>query len=104
MDKQLIIGLEDYTLSQIKDCVINYITKLKESLILEDLNFSINSIIPFGSRILGNPKKTSDLDIRLEYVGLAREDDLCSALNNIKHRLYIENIAVDFFPENITRE
>jgi|GEM_PF-1178009 len=101
MDEQLVIGLENYTITKIIACVEQHITSLKEDLILEDLYFSIHSIMPFGSRIFGKPRKNSDLDIRIEYSGAAREDDLCSALNDKKYSLNIEDIIVDFFPVKI---
>jgi hypothetical protein len=43
--------------------------------------------------------KKSDLDVKIEYTGNAREDDMLNALNDKKTSLKIENIRVDFYPE-----
>lgn len=96
-----VIGLERYSIQEIKSCVYDHVSFLKQSFVFEDLDFSINQINIFGSRIYGIPKNNSDLDIMLEYTGKAREDDLFNALNNDEHRLRIEDIEVDFFPKKI---
>ncbi|EKE15677.1 MAG: hypothetical protein ACD_11C00115G0017 [uncultured bacterium] len=101
MNTQTIIGLEDYSISELELCICNHIATLKENFIFEGLDFSIIKIVFFGSRIFGKPKKNSDLDIKIEYIGKAREDDLFNALNDKKYRLYIEDIAVDFYPKRL---
>jgi len=94
-------GLEDYSLRDIQTIVLLHIDHLRESFHFEDLDFSIKAIIPFGSRITGFSSKKSDLDVRIEYTGTAREDDLLNALNDKNVNFEIENIKVDFYPENI---
>lgn len=92
-------GLEDYCLKEIQAVVLSHIDHLRESFHFEDLDFSIKAIIPFGSRVAGFSSKKSDLDVKIEYTGKAREDDLLNALNDKKISLKIENIRVDFYPE-----
>lgn len=92
-------GLEDYSLKDIQDVVLSHIDHLRESFHFEDLDFSIKAIVPFGSRITGHSNKKSDLDVKIEYTGNAREDDMLNALNDKKTSLKIENIRVDFYPE-----
>jgi predicted nucleotidyltransferase len=94
-------GLEDYCLKDIQTVVLSHIDNLRESFYFEDLDFSIKAIIPFGSRVAGFSSKKSDLDVKIEYIGNAREDDLLNALNDKKTSLKIENIKVDFYPEKI---
>jgi len=97
----MIQGLEDYSLKDIQSIVLSHIDYLRESFHFEDLDFSIKAIIPFGSRVTGFSSKKSDLDVKIEYTGNAREDDLLNALNDKKTSLRIENIIVDFYPEKI---
>jgi predicted nucleotidyltransferase len=99
--KKTIHGLEDYRISEVQSIVTSHIEHLRESFHFEDLDFSIQEIIPFGSRVLGLSKKNSDLDIKVRYTGKAREDDLFNALNERKTKLKIENIKIDFYPEKI---
>ena len=98
-----VIGLTNYSEIEIQNVVLSHIKNLKEDFCLEDLDFSIQSIQLFGSRIYGKPKKNSDLDIKIKYTGTAREDDLFNALNDRENRLNIENIKVDFYPEKIQK-
>lgn len=92
-------GLEDYRLKDIQDIVLSHIDHLRENFYFEDLDFSIKAIVPFGSRVTGFSSKKSDLDVKIEYTGNSREDDLLNALNDKKTSLKIENIRVDFYPE-----
>ncbi len=94
-------GLEDYCLKDIQTIALSHINHLRESFHFEDLDFSIKAIVPFGSRVTGLSNKKSDLDVKIEYTGTAREDDLLNALNDKKTSLRIENIRVDFYPEKI---
>lgn len=96
-----IIGLENYSTSEIELSVQQHLNSLKEKFVFEGLDFSISSISFFGSRIYGKPKKKSDLDVKIKYFGKAREDDLFNALNNKNNRLHFENILVDFYPEKV---
>lgn len=96
-----IVGLPNYSQTEIQNIVFTHIQKSKENFHFEDLDFFIQGIQFFGSRIFGNPKKKSDLDIKIQYTGTAREDDLLNALNDKKVRLYIEDVKVDFYPEKL---
>lgn len=96
--KSFIIGLEDYSISDIVSCVQEHLNHLNDHFILESLDFSIKTITPFGSRTKKESRDDSDLDIRIEYTGSAREDDLFNALNSTDNALHIEDIVVDFFP------
>lgn len=62
----------------------------------EGLDFNVKEVKIVGSRTSGLAKKTSDLDVILEYTGSAREDDLFNALNEKK--LKIGNIRIDINP------
>ena len=97
----MIAGLPNYSQTEIQGIVFSHFQGLRENLHFEDLDFSIQSVQFFGSRISGKPKKNSDLDIKIQYTGTAREDDLCSVLNDKKARLRIEDIKVDFYPEKL---
>lgn len=94
-------GLEDYKSKEVQNIVLTYINYLRENFHFEDLDFLVQDITLFGSRITGLSKRNSDLDVMIKYTGNAREDDLFNALNDIKTELKIENIKVDFFPEKI---
>ena len=95
-------GLEGYKLKEVRNIILSHIDLLRESFHFEDLNFSIQDIILFGSRVTGLPKMNSDLDVKIKYIGDAREDDLFNALNDKREGLRIEGIIIDFFPENIS--
>lgn len=96
-------GLEGYKLEEVRNIVLLHIDHLREISHFEDLDFSIQNIILFGSRVTGLPKRISDLDVKIRYTGDAREDDLFNALNSKKAELRIENIKIDFYPENINK-
>jgi predicted nucleotidyltransferase len=92
-------GLEDYRLKDIQNIILLHLDHLRENFHFEDLDFSIKAIVLFGSRVTGLSSKKSDLDVKVEYIGNAREDDLFNALNGKRNRLYIEGVIVDFYPE-----
>lgn len=97
----IITGLPDYSEGQIQSIVFSHLQHLKESLFFEDLDFSVQVVRIFGSRVSGKSRNTSDLDIKIRYTGTVREDDLFNALNEINTRLYIEEIRLDFYPEKL---
>ena len=99
MCQQQIIGLEHYTLSEIRKFIYDHFDFLEENFAFYGLDFSIDSIEFIGSRINGKPKKNSDLDVKVIYSDNEREDDIFNALNDKANRLYIENILVDFYTE-----
>ena len=92
-------GLEDYSFQEIQNIVFPHIRYLREHRYLEGLDFSVQDISLIGSRITGYANKYSDFDIKIKYIGSAREDDVFNALNDKEGELRIENIKVDFYPE-----
>ncbi|MDO8604285.1 MAG: hypothetical protein Q7K40_02700 [bacterium] len=92
-------GLEDYELKEIQNIVLSHIRYLRENYCLEGLDFLTIDIIPIGSRVSGLADIDSDFDIKIKYIGCAREDDMFNSLNDENDRLIIEDIIVDFFPE-----
>ena len=78
---ELTLGVENYAKEIIKKEFDNE---------LEIINLEV-----FGSRANGTHREDSDLDIRLEYKGEYREDDVFNGLNGV---MRWNGIAVDFFP------
>ncbi len=93
-----ITGLEHYSLVDIESAALSHIRQLGENYELEELDFAVSSISFFGSRLNGKPRTKSDLDVKLQYTGSAREDDIFNALNSDENRLFFDNIPVDFYP------
>lgn len=96
-----VLGLPDYTEMEILSIIHSHIKQLNNELHFEGLDFDIQDIELFGSRIFGQPRKNSDLDVKIKYTGTAHEDDLFNALNDKHKRLFIENIKVDFYTERL---
>ena len=87
-------GLEDYSRKEIKSIVNNYI---QEKLIdngIDGIEIKDSEII--GSRNRGNAKKSSDLDVVVEYSGDYSEDALFDVLN--EDPLEIDGIKIDINP------
>ena len=82
-------GLEDYTEQDIKDIVRDHIESLTDEI-------KIKGIALNGSRLRGDSKSTSDLDVVVEYDGDVSEDTLFNILN--EEPLKIEGITVDINP------
>lgn len=92
-------GLEDYSNEILLNLVRNHINKsLQEGV---DDDFEITTIGLFGSRINGNFKDNSDLDVVVEYKGNYREDDIFNALND--NHLMVNGIQFDFSPYSIDK-
>jgi predicted nucleotidyltransferase len=91
-----VLGLLDYSEIEIQSIIQSHIKQLKNELHFEGLDFDIQGIELFGSRIFGKPRNKSDLDVKIKYTGTAHEDDLLNALNDKHKRLFIKNILVDF--------
>ncbi len=96
-----VIGLSHYSEKEIQEIILFHVQTLEENFHFEDLDFSMQGVQFFGSRIFGTPRKKSDLDVKIEYTGTGREDDLFNTLNNKNVKLYIEGIKVDFSPERL---
>ena len=63
---------------------------------MEGLDFRVNAIALYGSRMKGKHRTDSDLDVLIQYEGSAREDDMFTALN--RQALFIEGVRIDFNP------
>lgn len=82
-------GLEDYTEQDIKDFVMDHIQEK-----LGDVN--IKGIALNGSRLRGDSRNDSDLDVVVEYDGDMTEDGFFNAVN--EDPLVIDGIKVDINP------
>lgn len=90
-------GFDGYSQSEIKSIVQEYIQqKLDEN----DISANVVGIAVHGSRVRGNAKENSDLDVVVEYEGDIREDGMFNLLNydDNDEALYIEGIRVDINP------
>ena len=90
---ELIQGLENYSREEIIQIIKPYLDDLESE---SDGDFRAKEITIIGSRTRGTAKKTSDLDILVEYEGRMREDDAFNALHD--EPIYIEDIKVDINP------
>ena len=88
---------DGYSQSEIKSIVQEYIQqKLDEN----DISAHVVGIAVHGSRVRGNAKENSDLDVVVEYEGDIREDGMFNLLNDDDNgeALFIEGIRVDINP------
>lgn len=70
---------------------------LRHLSILEDeYKALIIRIAVIGSRLTGEYRNDSDLDIAIEYLGLEKKDVVFDLLNN--DPLIVEGIVIDFYP------
>lgn len=79
--------------------IADYVDDLLVGLTEEEFKYIDMELV--GSRINGNNREDSDLDVILYYSGTMREDGLFNLLNDDLCRLYIDNIVVDINPKNI---
>ena len=93
-DERKIQGLENYTISELKEAFKADVETILEENGIDDVN--IIDIDLHGSRLRGTAKNNSDLDVVVQYDGDIREDDLFNILN--EEPLEIEGIKVDFNP------
>lgn len=91
MEKLSIFGLEHYYKVEIEHEILSHIEGM-----LDGLDVQLNKVAIIGSRMNGNHRDESDLDIAVEYSGEEREDDVFN--NLMEEELYIEGIKVDFLP------
>lgn len=82
-------GLENYTEKEIKNIVSDYIQNLIPDIAIKEIELN-------GSRMRGDAKISSDLDVVVEYNGDISEDDLFNILN--EDSLEIDGIKVDINP------
>ena len=96
----IIKGLEKYRENDIRLMIADYIDDLLLGLTEDEFKYIDMELV--GSRINGNNREDSDLDVILYYSGNIREDYLFNLLNDDSNRLRIHSIVVDINPKNIT--
>lgn len=92
-----ILGMNSTTTKEI----IDYVQHQLEDIIKEcDLDIEIIELYVHGSRINGNPRKDSDLDIVLYYKGNIKEDSLFNILHDDEYKdiLTYDNVYIDINP------
>ena len=94
IDERKIQGLENYTISELKEAFKADVETILEENGIDDVN--IIDIDLHGSRLRGTAKNNSDLDVVVQYDGNIREDDLFNILN--EDPIEIEGIKIDFNP------
>lgn len=98
LEDKVIQGLEYYSYDEVVDLVSDFIKdRLYENNIIPNKDIKIIEIQLHGSRLRGQAKKRSDLDVVLQYDGDLREDDLFTILND-RPQCRIEGIKVDINP------
>lgn len=97
--EERIQGLDGYTKREVLDTVRSEIERILEDNGLEGIE--IKGMDVHGSRMRGDARKDSDLDVVVEYSGDISEDGLFNILNDEGNRVYIGGIPVDINP--ITR-
>ncbi len=76
--------------------IFSHLSKIRLECQTDGLDFQIMGVALYGSRMKGTHRSGNDLDVLVEYVGNAREDDMFNALN--RQALFINGIRVDFNP------
>ena len=85
--------------TDIRLMIADYIDDLLLGLTEEEFKYIDMELV--GSRINGNNREDSDLDVILYYSGTMREDGLFNLLNDDSSRLYICDIVVDINPKKL---
>lgn len=93
-------GLEKLFEQDIITMVADYVDSILSSLEISEKEFKYLDMKLVGSRINGNSRENSDLDVILYYSGAMREDCAFNLLNDDTYRLYIDGIMVDINPIN----
>lgn len=94
----IVKGLEEYDVLDIRMMIAEYIDDVLSY--VDENEFKYIDMELIGSRINGNSREDSDLDVVVYYSGSMREDDAFNILNNDDYRLYIDDIMVDINPKN----
>jgi len=95
--EEKIKGLNNVT----TDDIIDYIKYVIEDIISEcDLNIEILDYYVHGSRVFGNPKEDSDLDVVVYYKGNMKEDALYNIFHDddYKDQFIYDGIVIDVNP------
>lgn len=95
----IIHGLENYDESDIRIMIADYIDDLLLGVNEDEFKYIDMKLV--GSRINGNNRDDSDLDVVVYYSGSMREDGLFNLFNDYSNRLFIDNIPVDINPINL---
>lgn len=96
MNKE-IQGLESYSYDEIVDIVKDFITDRLHENYYSDDDVIIKNIKLHGSRLRGQARPDSDIDVVVEYEGDIREDDLFNLLHD-EDPFYIDNVFIDVNP------
>ena len=91
--------LNDLSETDIRLMIADYIDDLLIGLTEQEFKYIDMELV--GSRINGNYRDDSDLDVVLYYSGTMREDSLFNLLNNDSTRLFIDDIMVDINPKRV---
>lgn len=95
--EEKIKGLNNVT----TDDIIDYIKYVIDDIISEcDLNIEILDYYVHGSRVFGNPKEDSDLDVVVYYKGNMKEDALYNIFHDddYKDQFIYDGIVIDVNP------
>ena len=83
------------------DDIIDYISPIVDDIISDnDLNIEILDYYVHGSRVFGNPRQDSDIDVVLYYEGNIKEDALFNILHDdeYKDQFIYDDIEIDINP------
>ena len=94
-------GLEEFSEEDIRIMIADYIDDILSSSDICEKEFRYLDMKLVGSRINGNSRKDSDLDVVVYYSGVMREDSAFNIFNDDSYRLYINGIMVDINTVNI---
>lgn len=94
----IIKGLERYSECDIRMIIADYIDDILIGVSEDEFKYIDMKLV--GSRINGNNREDSDLDVVVYYSGTMREDGAFNLLNDDSYRLFIDNIMVDINPKN----
>lgn len=93
----IINGLENYDEFDIRIMIADYIDDLLLGVSEDEFKYIDMELV--GSRVNGNNRENSDLDVVLYYSGTMTEDGLFNLLNDYSSRLFIDDVMVDINPK-----
>ena len=92
-------GIKNYDEFDIRMIIADYIDDLL--LGVNESEFKYIDMELVGSRITGNYRKDSDLDVVIYYSGNMKEDGAFNLFNDDSYRLYIDDVVVDINPKKV---
>jgi predicted nucleotidyltransferase len=95
--EQKLKGLNNVTTTDI----IDYVEPIINEMISDnDLNIKVKDYYVHGSRVFGNPRQDSDIDVVLYYEGNIKEDALFNILHDdeYKDQFIYDDIEIDVNP------